>query len=386
MSSEVKIKSKVLDWALTRAGLEPYDIEDKFPKLDEWLKGKKYPTLRQLEALAKTTKTPLGFLFLEEPPEERLPVPFFRTFEVEDEKLSPDLLDTIQMMKRRQEWMREYLIDIGQDPLPFVNSVEEGESESFIAKSMRETLQLEEDWASQLKTWEEALRNLREAFEEIGILVVFNGVVGNNNHRSLDPGEFRGFVLVDDYAPLVFVNNKDVKAANMFTLAHELAHIFIGKSAAFDLRQMLPADEPIEQLCNKVAAEFLIPEKHLRETWEFVKNTPEPFNEIASQFKVSQLVAARRALDLRLINKSDFFYFYNNYKEDQRRRTEKDDSGGGDFYNNQRLRVGKRFTNAVVTAVKENKLSHLEAYRLTGLYGKTFDKFAASLGLRGLSE
>ena len=128
--------------------------------------------------------------------------------------------------------------------------------------------------------------------------------------------------------------------------------------------------------------EFLVPQKSLQEIWPSVKNNHEPFNEIARQFKVSALVAARRALNLHLINKERFFKFYNSYKEDERRKASGDDTGGN-FYDTQRLRVGKRFAAAVVTAVREKKISHLEAYRLTGLYGYTFDKFIASLGLRG---
>ena len=141
--SRVEVKTEVLYWALDRAGLEPHDIIKKFPKIEEWVEGEKYPTLRQLEKFAKTTKTPLGFFFLEEPPEDRLPVPFYRTIEEEEKKPSPDLIETIQIMKRRQEWMREYLMDLGQNPLPFVKSVDFDKSPELIAADIRETLQLE---------------------------------------------------------------------------------------------------------------------------------------------------------------------------------------------------------------------------------------------------
>ena len=165
----------------------------------------------------------------------------------------------------------------------------------------------------------------------------------------------------------------------MFTLAHELAHVFLGSSAAFDLRQMLPADDPTEQACNRVAAEFLVPERNLRQVWPSVQNDPEPFQTIARQFKVSVLVAARRALDLSLIQRSEFLDFYHNYQHDKR-RTVAQQPQGGDFYANQNLRVGRRFASAVVRAVREGKLLYSEAYHLTGLYGKTFDNYAASLG------
>ncbi len=93
---------------------------------------------------------------------------------------------------------------------------------------------------------EETLAFLRDKVQEIGIMFEKNGVVKNNTHRPLNVNEFRGFVLVDDFAPLIFVNNADCKAAQMFTIAHELAHLWIGESAAFDLREMQPAQDAKE--------------------------------------------------------------------------------------------------------------------------------------------
>jgi Zn-dependent peptidase ImmA (M78 family) len=218
--------------------------------------------------------------------------------------------------------------------------------------------------------------------ENAGIIVVVNGIVGNNTHRKLDTEEFRGFVMMDDIAPLVFVNGADGKAAQMFTLAHELAHVFFGSSAAFDLREMFPASDPMEQACNRVAAEFLVPEQQIRQIWPSIRSNSERFQLLAREFKISALVAARRALDLGLIVKKEFLTFYNDYLNDERRKSIKR-SDGGDFYATQNLRIGRRFASAVVRAAKEGNLLYSEAYRLTGLYGKTFDRYAASLGMGG---
>ena len=214
--------------------------------------------------------------------------------------------------------------------------------------------------------------------EAVGMLVVVNGIVGNNTHRKLDPGEFRGFVLVDEYAPLIFVNGADAKSAQMFTLAHELAHVLLGSSAAFDLRQMQPADDPVELLCNRAAAEFLVPARPLRRYWPSISGAPEPFSVAARRFKVSALVAARRALDLELVSTDDFLTFYREYQKDER-RTAARRSEGGDFYANQNFRVGRRFASAVVRAAREGRLLYSEAYRLTGLYGDTFERYASSI-------
>ncbi len=253
----------------------------------------------------------------------------------------------------------------------------------MVSQKIRNTLNLDEDWASKLPTWEHALQFLRDTIENIGVLVTLNGIVGNNTRRKLSTNEFRGFVLVDEHAPLLFVNNADFKAAKIFTLIHELAHIFIGKSAAFDLREMLPANNKLELFCNQAAADFLVPKSQLLDYWTVAKKTNEPFHNLAGKFKVSVLVVARRALDLSLVDKSSFIEFYYQYQKDERRmRTNK--GGGGDFYKNQNLRVGRRFATAVMQAAKEGKVSYHEAFRLTGLYGKTFDKYAASIEQGGL--
>jgi Zn-dependent peptidase ImmA (M78 family) len=204
-----------------------------------------------------------------------------------------------------------------------------------------------------------------------------NGVVGKNTHRKLDPAEFRGFVLIDEYAPLIFVNGADAKAAQMFTLAHELAHLWIGAEGVFNLEETLPADTAIEMFCNKVAAEFLIPAAELTEAWDAASKAAEPFQQLARYFIVSPIVAARRAWDLSLITRVAFFEFYEAYEEDDRRvRSKKSD--GGDFYATQNTRVGKRFARIVARAAKEGKLLYRDAYALTGLSSVTFDQYVRS--------
>lgn len=373
--SRVAVNEPVLRWALERSGQTLATLERKFPKIRQWRTGQTQPTLRQLEALSKATLTPLGFFFLPTPPEERLPIPHFRTMNGgSPSRPSPDLLHTVQTMQRRQAWMREFLIEQGQEPVPFVQSARVEEEPQSVSERISHTLGLGQGWAAEQSTWTEALRLLRDFMEGAGILVVANGVVGNNTHRALDPGEFRGFVLVDQYAPLVFVNGADGKAAQMFTLAHELAHVWFGSSAAFDLRELQPANDRTEQACNKVAAEFLVPEIALRKLWPSVHQAPEPFQQVARHFKVSVLVAARRTLDLGLIRKSAFLDFYRAYQEDERRIASQRPEGG-DFYATQNARIGRQFAHAVSRAVKEGQLLYSEAYRLTGLYGKAFERY-----------
>ncbi|HUV04765.1 MAG TPA: ImmA/IrrE family metallo-endopeptidase [Armatimonadota bacterium] len=339
------------------------------------MSGSKAPTLRQLDKFAKAARTPFGYLFLPQPPREQLPIPHFRTLTDEPVSPSADLLETVHIMQRRQNWMREHLIEQALEPLPFVRSAKVGEERKLIAREMRRTLGLEGGWAAKQPTWTGALRNLQNRIEDAGVIVVVNGVVGNNTHRKLDPTEFRGFVLVDEYTPLLFVNGADGKAAQMFTLAHELAHVWFGSSAAFDLRDLQPANNDTERACNRVAAEFLVPEDELRSFWSSRKEKPD-FQEIARHFKVSELVAARRALDSGFITRDEFVQFYNDYQEREKHKPSKE---GGDFYKNQNLRVGRRFAEAIFQAVREGRLLYHEAYHLTGLHGRAFEKYTSCL-------
>jgi Zn-dependent peptidase ImmA (M78 family) len=375
--TRITISEPVLRWAVERSS-QRTGIEQKFPKLPEWLSGESQPTLNQLEALAKTTSTPLGYFFLPNPPEERLPIPHFRTLNNgHPHQASRDLLETVQQMERRQAWMREYLLEQGCEPLSFVHSAQLTIESEQLAREIRQTLGLADGWAAGYSRWTEALKLLINRIEVAGILVAVSGIVGNNTHRKLDPSEFRGFVLVDEYAPLLFVNGADGKAAQMFTLAHELVHIWFGSSAAFDLRELQPANDEVEQVCNRVAAEFLVPARQLCDFWPSIHNEPDRFQAIARHFKVSEPVAARRSLDLGLITYSEFHEFYQNYKELERRGSKNQE--GGNFYATLNLRIGRRFGEAVIRAAREGKLLYRDAYELTGVYGRTFEQYAQSL-------
>lgn len=380
--TRVEVNPQVLRWAVERSG-KAEAVERNFPRFREWEQGASQPTLRQLEEFARATATPFGYLFLEEPPQERLPIPHFRT--VRDEALrraSPDLLETVYTLQRRQAWLREYLEGEGEEPLAYVRSARLQDAAEHVAARMREALGLAQDWARSQPTWTQALAELRNRMEEARISVVVSGIVGNNTRRKLDAQEFRGFVLVDEYAPFVFVNGADGKAAQMFTLAHELAHVWLGSSAAFDLRNLQPAEDTTEQACNRIAAEFLVPHEEFRQAWPSVRRDPERFQALARRFKVSELVVARRALDLALITRTKFFEFYEAYSESERRRAA-GQAEGGNFYATQNLRLGRRFAETLVRATREGKVSYGEAFRLTGLYGRAFGRYAEALGVGG---
>ena len=266
--NRVAIKPQLLRWACERAGFDAADLEHKFPRLADWESGEAQPTLKQVEAFAKATHTPVGYLFLQEPPVEKVPIPDFRA--VGNARIghpSPDLLDTIYVCQQRQEWFRDYARSVGERPLEFVGSANVRDEIVVTAARIRSALGFDLDERRRMPTWTDALRHFIEHADGLGILVMCNGVVHNNNHRHLDPQEFRGFAMADDLAPLVFINGADTKSAQMFTLAHELAHIWLGQSAVSDAQPVLVPDQDVERWCNQVAAELLVPLDLMRQEY-----------------------------------------------------------------------------------------------------------------------
>lgn len=368
----VSVDGKMLLWAIRRSGksIDKLAESQQMKNLKDWIDGKKDPTVKQLEAFATATYVPFGYLFFSNPPDEQIPIPYHRTIpDSPATSLSADMIDTIQIIEHRQDWMRGHLIGDGAEPLDFVGSAKLNDLPETIAHNMRKKLGIDQKWASAHSGWGDALTHMLDRIEDIGIFLSVNGVVGGNNRRPLNPYEFRGFVMSDVHAPFIFVNNRDIKSAQMFTISHGLAHVWMGKSAAFDLGGLSPAQDEIERVCNRIAAEFLVPTDSLNQRWVEFSSENNPYQAGAHHFKVSELVVARRALDARLINQYEFRKFY----QREYREWVAKGSRGGEFYNTAQTRIGKRFLRNVINAVGPGGLLYREAYSLTGLNRKTFD-------------
>ena len=378
--SHVIVKPEMLQWACERAGRSVENLSIRFPKIGLWTRGEASPTLKQLESFAKVTHTPIGYFFLPVPPVERIPIPDFRT--VGNSYIthpSPDLLDTVYICQQRQEWYREFARSIGERPLPFVASVSSTNDVEKAAASIRHALGFDIEERRQMPTWTDALRRFIEQADTLGILVMVSGVVGSNNRRRLDPQEFRGFALADDFAPLVFINGSDTKSAQMFTLAHELAHIWLGQSALSDAQAAQVPENQVERWCNFVAAELLVPLAVLRD--EYKKNNPlgDEINRLAKYFKVSTLVILRRIYDAGGLKKDQFWKAYH---EELERLLAIPSGSGGNFYLTQAARVSKRFARALVASTLEGQTLHRDAFRMLGFSKlETFRDLGRSLGV-----
>ncbi len=340
----VPVQPKILDWAETRSLQDGELLRAHFPKLDDWKEGTVQPTLKQLEDFASFTHTPFGLLMLSEPPVETLPIPDFRSMPSERfERPSPDLLETIYICQERQDWYRDFMREIDE----------------------RRTY----------PTWQEALRSFISHADDAGILVMCSGVVGNNNHRPLDPHEFRGFALADPIAPLIFINGADSKSAQMFTLAHELAHLWLGSTALSDVPVTNGEQNETELWCNRVAAEMLVPESEFSDTFNTNADQDIEIPRMSRIFKVSTLVIIRRMLDLGYLPSGEYWDLYHR-EEDRLRRLPK--SSGGNFFLTQAARTSKRFTRALIISTLEGHTLHRDALRYLGLTKtETFDKLVS---------
>jgi len=371
-SMQLDIRPELLVWAIQRAGLTVEELTRKGSNVASWIEEKNRPTVKQLEKFSQQVYVPFGYLFLPEPPEEDWqPIPFFRTDGNNGNKINLNVYDTVLLLQQRQEWLRGYLKDNDFDDLDFVGRYNNSSDVVAIVNDICQTLGLQEDWASHFKTWEETLDHLVEKIEDRGIITVFNGVVGNNPYRKIPVEECRGFVLVDKTAPFMFINNSDSKAAQMFTIVHELAHIWTGKSAGFDFRKLQPAEDANEKICDRVAAEFLVPESEFARIWKDGCS----YKEVGKYFKVSEIVIARRALDTGKIKRDEFFAFYDEYIRREVKTQGK--QTGGNFYATTRKRLSFAFASHVYNAFRSGDLLYRDACKLTGLKGDTFQTFCS---------
>jgi Zn-dependent peptidase ImmA (M78 family)/transcriptional regulator with XRE-family HTH domain len=376
-----EVKPELLRWARERAGMTVEDLGNRFPKFELWERGQARPTLKQLEGLAKATSTPVGYLFLPEPPVERIPIPDFRRIAGQPAaRPSPNLLEMLYVCQQRQAWYHDYAKAAGEQPRPFVGSVRRSLSIEQVAERMRHELRFDLDARRECATWTEALRHFIAQSDAVGVLVMCSGVVLNNNRRRLDPDEFRGFAMADDLAPLVFINGADSKAAQMFTLAHELAHIWLGQSAVSDADAFAVPDQQVESWCNRVAAEMLVPLQVLRDELRRDEKLPTEVAKLARRFKVSTLVILRRIRDVGALSNADFSEAY---EAELKRIRDLPKGSGGDFYLTQAARVSKRFARALVASTLEGQTLYRDALQMLGISKvETFHELGRNLEFR----
>ncbi len=377
-SPRMKVRPELLQWACRRRQADPAELRKRFPKYDDWESGNNHPTFRQLEAFAKFTQVPFLTLLFPEPREEKIPIQDLRTVRNRNvSQPSGNLLDTIYMCQQRQDWYQTFAMLEGEEPLPFVGSATLQSDVETTAKKIRATLGFDIEERQELPNWTQALRYFANQADDLGILVMISGVVRNNPHRKLNPEEFRGFALADKLAPLVFINGADTKAAQIFTLAHELAHIWLGESSLSNVTPDSFSPHRIERWCNQVAAEVLVPITSLHESFQEDASLADELQRLARYYKTSTLVLLRRLFEMKALQRG---IFAEQYQYQLSQLKPRKGSGGGNFHATLKTRVGQRFGTALVESAFSGETAFTDALYYLGIKKiSTLEAFAESL-------
>ncbi|MBR2038564.1 MAG: ImmA/IrrE family metallo-endopeptidase [Lachnospiraceae bacterium] len=380
----VNIQPAILTWALSQTSEEKLGAK-LMNNVKQWLDGSKSPTFNQIEDFSKKSQIPLGYFFLQTPPVEQIDLLEYRTLDsVELVNPSRNLIDTIHEMEAVQDWMVDYKREMKYDAVAVVGSLKGHSDVETIAGKIRADLGLEKGWYRECADSSWAFNKVRKLLEECGVVVMMSGIVGKNTHRALDVNEFRAFAMVNDMAPLIFINGADSLGGRLFSLFHEIVHIWLGENDLYnDRRYSGEGVKAIEVICNAVAGELIVPKAHFIENW--MKNTNDDtyqkIKELAKYFHCSESVLARRALDNDKISKS----IYNQVVSDAIEayiQSKKEKGSGGDYYRVARSKLDGVFVRALCESVSSGRTSYTEAYRLTNTTSKTFSEVAS--GLRGV--
>ncbi len=372
------LKPDVLRWVRKKAGLSEDALADKIGVLvrivKDWELTGSIP-FPLVEKLAEKTRTPFGYLFLPTPLQPNLPIADFRRI-TDASSLEPsnDLLDVIHMAQLKQSWYREYLIANGKKPLSFVGKSSLDTPARETAEDIRKTLNIGPALAQTTRTWEDAIKCTTDAAEDCGLLILRSGYAGEDTSRKLNVDEFRGFALSDEYAPLIFVNGADAPAAQIFTIAHEIAHIWVGETGVSNLDMTYSVGDKLETYCNSVAAEVLLPLEELQVSWKGEINDISEIDRLSKEYKLSRIVVARRGRDAGKLTESRFKSYYRMIASSTTK------AGGGNYFIKEQYKHSRRFSIAIIQESIAGRTPQRDAMQLLGIKKEaTFQKYAKEL-------
>ena len=379
------VTPELLVWARTKAKLSQEVLAHKFVDKDRiaaWEKGDQIPTFPQAEEFAKRCHVPFLTLFLTNPPANEIPLTDLRT--VKDagrKKLSANFHDVINDAIVRQDWYREEFQTARPRILAKQFTLDSDVVE--VAEYIRRVLWINNDLLAECKDWKEYLERLAQNAENAGVLVLRSGIVRNSTRRKLSIDEFRGFALIDDVAPLIFVNTNDTTTAQIFTLIHEIVHICVGLEGISNpdpTKAIEGIRNQTEAFCNKVAAEVLVPKQKFLRDWQSGNTNAVNLKRIVRFYKVSNMVALRRAFDLGKIPKEFFFRSVQNdyarFMKLKEKEEERASSGGPELFLLLPARNSRKFTDSIFVALQGGKIAYTEAARMLGLTIPTLESFA----------
>ena len=383
MADTIEINKNVLEWIIRTA--EYNDVQEKYINLLKlWISGKKNPTFKQVESISGKINIPLGYFFLEQPPVEDCFIVEYRTVDsMPHPQPSRNLIDTLDSMVDIQSWMSDYLKDNGHSKLEFIGSVKSVIDSVEIADAIRETIGISTDWITKFHSSRAAFNFFRDELSKLGIVVMMNGIVGNNTHRKLKIDEFRAFTIINDYVPLIFINSCDTDNGKLFSLLHETAHIWLGRNSFYNSTSDYSETSGIETLCNAVVAELLMPKGLFFNNWKSTQGESQEKVELLSKkYNCSRHVVIRRAFNFKFISKKEYTVLIEeaNRKFIEWKENNQNIRSGGDYYNNLSSRIDHRFLIALANSAKEGRTQYNEVFRLTNTNRDSFNRFISKIG------
>lgn len=357
----VTIEPAVLDWAIERTGLSLDDLVKDFPRIREWVENTSQPTLNQAQDLAKKAKIPFGRLLLQTPSEPKISVPDFRTIRnLSLETFSPNLEETLAASESRLDWYADFAEEESVDGPSFLGCADTNKNPEAIADRTREVLGLAADTFLQ---GPDKVKTLCATLENSGILVSRNSIVESNTTRPLSIDEFRGFTLIQASYALIFINTRDSKTAQLFSLSHELGHVVLGQPGISDHGE----SRDIERWCNRFAASFLAPAPLVLSTVLPSDSPVDSVKTLSRKSGMSQEAALWRLVHLNVIDRSEASTLLPLVASQPIQATEPSSSKGGPARHRVvKARVGSRFFDAVTYAAVARKIPQKEAAQLLG--------------------
>ncbi|EAC7024829.1 ImmA/IrrE family metallo-endopeptidase [Listeria monocytogenes] len=358
MVVRIEIDASVLSYYIHKSKVSLEQLQGKISDINLYLNGEKMPTFNQISNIAKTLNIPTGLLLIEKKLDTDQHRLSFRTLNSRNmEGMSFELRDTISEMQLKQDFLREEV----EHELDFIGKYSIKDDYIEVVNGIRSYLDIPVFFQKKIAQ-KYIMTYLREKINQLGVFIFFNGKVKDNTHRNLDLNEFRGFVLSDKKAPLIFINQKDTKNGQLFTLVHELVHLFIGEEEIFNIAETKTGSrDKVETFVNKVTAELLVPMQ------EFVKHDLFDTEVLSKTFKVSEYVIVRRLLDMNKITKIEYDNQINELEAKYEMIKNIDTKSGGDYNNNLKFRIDNSFFNYIQNAISQNKITYTEAFNIIGV-------------------
>lgn len=388
MANKAHITPKILKWARESARMPQETAAAKvsvsIEKLEAWESGELQPTIRQARTLAKTYKRPFALFFLPEIPRDFQPLQDFR--KSNSVELSTSSIFIIREIQQKQAWISDVYEENDEDKLSFVGKFSLSDNPEVIAKDILKTLEI----TPTIYESDNPIKQWIDAAESNGIFISRTSFI--HSRLKLDSKEIQGFAIADTYAPFIFINSQDWKAPQLFTLVHELAHIWIAETGISNEIEPELIDKgkshPVEMFCNQIAAHALMPKEYLNTINQTTFQNSKEVYQTAKKFDVSTFALLVRALDLNLISVSkynslkkeaelDFAEYLK--KEAEKKARQKDKKGGPNYYLLQLNRNSRLFTQAVLDSYKGGQIEPTVASSLLNVQVNKFQKLEAQL-------